>query len=120
MLVLGIHPMRKNRITFIILGCTILLFIVVNYYGKQSIKRKFLKFNSSTIDGKLVDVIPGKGITDIVVNNQKFTFVPSVVNNETDFTYFAKKGDSVYKAANADTLKLIHNGKIFLYTFESY
>lgn len=83
--------MRKSRITFIILGCTILLFIIVNYYGRQDIRRKFLKFNNSKIDGKLVDVIHGKGVVDIVVNNQKFTFAPSVINNKMDFPYFAKK-----------------------------
>jgi hypothetical protein len=112
--------MKKNRITFIILGCTALLFFVMNFYARKSIKVKFVKFYNSTISGKLVAVIPGKGVTDIVIADQKFTFVPSFINNETDFPYFAKKGDSVYKPAKSDTLKLKHNGKIFLYTFQKF
>ncbi|MDB5146211.1 MAG: hypothetical protein JWQ57_231 [Mucilaginibacter sp.] len=110
----------KKRFTIIILSSTVLLAVIMIFLGDSINKKNFIKFYNSKIEGKIMEVNKHKGATDFAVGNQEFTFVPSYVNNDTDFPYFAKKGDSVYKPAKADTLKLIHNGKIFLYTFKKF
>ena len=112
--------MKRNRFTIVILSFGVLLMLILFFLNSQTNKKRFNKFYNSTIEGKLIDVSTYKGATDFTVGNQKFTFVPSFANNDTDFPYFAKKGDSVYKAANSDTLKLIHNEKIYLYTFKKF
>jgi len=99
-------------------GFAVLLFIIINYFGSRDDKNKFHKFYNSTINGRLTDISPHKAVVDITVEKQKFTFVPVYTNDQTEFKFFVKNGDSVFKAAKSDTLKLVHDGKIYLYTFE--
>ena len=103
-----------------ILGCTVLLFFILNFFAKRDEIDKYNNFNSATIKGKLTSVTLGKGASVIVVGNREFIFWPFNANNHIDFPYLAKKGDSVYKPAKSDTLKLFHNGKMYLYTFQKF
>ena len=113
--------MTYNRLKLVILICGFLLILVAIFFLDPLVnKARFNKFYNSNIEGKIVDISRNKGATDITVGHQKFTFVPTYIDNKEDFPYFAKRGDSTFKPAKSDTLKLIHNGKTYLYTFEKF
>ena len=108
------------RYTILILVGSVLLFLIINFFGIRSDKKQFNKFYNSTIKGKLTYFNERRGTTDIIINKQKFRFVPFYMNINDAFSTVAKKGDSIYKAAKADTLQLNHNGKIYKYTFTKF
>lgn len=113
----GIPVMKINKYSLLLCGFAVLLFTITNYFWSRADKKKFLKFYNTNINGPLTDILPHKGVVDITVNNQKFTFAPIYTNDQTELRFFVKIGDSVFKAAKSDTLKLIHDGKAYLYTF---
>ncbi len=113
--------MKRIRAVIVILGSTFVVFLIVNFWADRLYKKEFTKFNSSTINARLSILAVDKGYADIVVANQTYVFAPlSVNNNEPDFLFFAAKGDSIFKPAKADTLRLVHHGKTYLYTFEKF
>jgi hypothetical protein len=109
--------MKKRKSTAIFIGFAVLLAFLYSGLIDMESKKKNLNFYNTNINGKILSVRLGKGATVLVVKNKQFIFWPNYIRNY-DFADFAVKGDSVYKPAKADTLKLIHHGKIYFYTFE--
>ena len=112
--------MKKYKFRVLLYGGVVVLLIIMELLGNQRNKKTFLTFYNAVIEGRLNEIKSDQGAADILVGDKKFKFVPVFVKNETDFLYFAKKGDSVFKAAKSDTLKLIHHGKTYLYTFKKF
>jgi len=112
----------KNKRLIVIVVITLTFFFIWEYLGNYILKYRFNKFNNTSIDGRLTQISSDQGFSDIVVNNQEFKFDPNSENDNkaTDFLDFAVIGDSIYKPTKADTLKLIHNGKTYLYTFKKF
>lgn len=109
---------RKGAILFF--GSFLVLILIGNFWGDWIYKKRFAKFNNSSINGQVSGKDIDEGFANISVGNQSFKFVPNSVNNDMDFLLFAEKGDSIFKPAKADTLKLIHHRKAYLYTFEKF
>ena len=113
----------KTRVIFIIIAvaiCIIYMIIIRPIENKQYIN-SYNRFNSVNISGEIVEVdIKRKSSAFRIEKSDSFyIFVPHSVksNNNRSFLSIASRGDSVYKAAYSDTLKLFHNGDVYLYTF---
>lgn len=113
--------MSKNRYRFIMITFAFLIFIIIEFLSNRSNKRRFEAFYDANLNGKLINLSKHQGATDFEVNNneQQFTFVPIDVDNKY-FPEFALPGDSIYKPAKSDTLKLVHKGKTYLFTFKKF
>jgi hypothetical protein len=98
-----------------------LIFIIIEFLGNRRDKRKFEAFYDANLNGKLINLSKDKGATDFEVNNneQQFSFVPIDADNKY-LPEFALPGDSIYKPAKSDTLKLVHKGKTYLFTFKKF
>lgn len=87
-------------------------------------KENFDKFYTSDIRGKLGYVTLGNGqqVFSIQEKREIYSFSPDIseINDYHDFKKIAKKGDSIIKPSNSDTLRLIKKGKIYLYTFTKF
>jgi len=112
--------MKINKYKLMLCGFAVLLFLIVNYFGGRADKNNFLRFYNCTINGRLTYIKPHNASVDITVDNQRFTFAPIDVSNQTEFIFFVKKSDSVFKAAKSDTLKIVHGGKTYSYTFVKF
>jgi len=113
--------MKRKGAIILIFGCVFLALILIeNFWGDRIYKKRFVKFNNSSINGRVGGMDIDKGFANIFVGNQSYKFVPVSINKSTDFLLFAEKGDSIFKPAKADTLKLIHHGKTYLYKFERF
>ncbi len=120
---------RKNVIIFIasaICVFSIMMVLIFNYIKKNypSVLELSNEFYTSDIIGRLEKTYiwrRGTGFK-IINNDNRFLFYPytSELNNKNKFRYFATTGDSIYKPALSDTLKLFKNGKIYRYTFIKY
>lgn len=103
------------------------IFLIYLFIGKNYMTRKaelnFGVFNTVEIKGLLVYVnIVNKGVGFNIKNDSHtFVFYPLTDQNLNDshiFNYFAKPGDSIFKAAYSDTLYLFKNDKVYRYTFQ--
>ena len=111
---------RKKGAILILLSTFVLLISIMFFFADRRDKKEFLKFDRSAIDGRIIENSIDQGASVISVGNHKYLFVPIFVDNKPDFLLFAEKGDSIFKPARADTLRLIHHGKTYLYTFEKF
>ncbi len=119
---------KKHQVifsSFLVIGF-ITLIIIVNYITKDKHPVWDLsnEFYTSDIIGRIEKTsIWHRGTGFKIINNDnRFLFYPytSELNNKNKFRYFAATGDSIYKPALSDTLKLFKNGKIYRYTFRKY
>jgi|GEM_PF-1311085 len=103
--------------SFIILAVTI-HFLINRRYSKQ----RFNDFYNSNIIGKLryIKELKGSEIISVFGDEKEYeiTLYPSEFNSDKIFRYFAKKGDSITKPSNSDTLFLYKNDKVYKYTFK--
>lgn len=102
-------------------GIFVILAALSQRCGMQQSKKSFNNFYSSHIEGILNGVNGhSRGVGFSIENSDKgFSFYPktSELNNNKRFSGFAQKGDSIYKAAYSDTLRLFKENKVYLYTF---
>ena len=106
-----------------ILGLVSLIFML-DYVGKTSLKlsREYQAyFDENEIKGEIESIgISRHGVEfKIVGMKKKFIFYPntSELNGFKIFDHLAEKGDSIIKSRNSDTLRLVKDGKEYLYTF---
>jgi hypothetical protein len=113
--------MSKNQYRLILIISMFLIFITIEFLGNRGDKRKFQAFYNANMNGKLINLNKHKGATDFEINNneQQFSFVPIDVDNKS-FPELALPGDSIYKPAESDTLKLVHKGETYLFTFKKF
>lgn len=112
----------KSKYLFFVI-CIILLVLIMFYYQDRKILNEFHRFNKSLITGRIsyVEEYSREASFRIENNTTKFKFYPITdeeLNGSRIFSYFAKPGDSIYKAAFSDTLFLFKNGKVYRYTFQ--
>jgi len=118
-----INNLKKGKYIILILIITV---IYIRFFDESDNKRALQFYNyfyKNNIKGVLESVRGGRhGSIFRVKGFDEFTFYPSTgkLNNNKTFNYFATKGDSIYKHAYSDTLKLIKNGKTYLYTFKKF
>jgi hypothetical protein len=113
--------MSKNQYRLILIISMFLIFITIEFLGNRDDKRKFQAFYNANMNGKLINLSKHKGATDFEISNneQQFSFVPIDAGNK-NFPEFALPGDNIYKPAQSDTLKLMHKGKTYLFTFKKF
>ncbi|OYT14563.1 MAG: hypothetical protein B7C24_17700 [Bacteroidetes bacterium 4572_77] len=116
--------MKKNiRIVIFILFGFVMLFFVQRW-GNNRDRRFYNEFDSANINGLLMYSESGYYMRVFKTENINFKYVfdPHLsVNKKALFSKVAKKGDSIIKPANADTLVLKKNDNtIFLFTFRKY
>lgn len=93
----------------------IILIITVGFsFAMRRIK--YNEFHAAVIKGTIDTLYQYKFHGTISVNYEAFMVNPVSLNNGNDLYQTAKIGDSLFKSANNDTLKLIHNNKKYLYT----
>ncbi len=112
------------------IGAVIFLVIAFFYfYFAEKIdntltKKAYIDFDTTNIYGVIKEVRIGYQGSVFKVDklNKKFVFYPhtSELNQFKIFDQFAKNGDTVIKPKFCDTLKLIKNGKQYLYTFQKF
>ena len=97
------------------------IFWYINWVDKRD-QAEYDKFNRADIVGeiRLLEVL-NKGVGLKLANdNIKYIFYPQqdeYLNNNNAFLDIAKSGDSIFKKAYSDTLKLKKSKRIYLYTF---
>lgn len=117
---------KKIRNIVIIFLCVfaVIYILTANHFGRKRTKQEILKFDNSEIDGVVEDVyIKHHGVAfKIIGEDEEFVFYPntSELNDNKIFNHLAKRGDSVFKSQNSDTLILITNGKKYKYTFQRF
>jgi hypothetical protein len=74
-------------------------------------------YSTSEINGTIDKISEYKGYITISVNGDEFNIKSNAnpLNGSDRFYNIAEISDSIYKPANSDTLKLIHQGKSYLY-----
>ena len=116
----------KNQIFFIIifLIIAVIYVFIAQKQGAIENQKAYNRFYKTNINGKIENMEIGKYAAHIKIEgiNDEFLFYPltSKINNFEIFDRFAKKGDILEKPSYADTLKLIKNGKAYLYTFRKF
>lgn len=86
-------------------------------------RNDFKHFDTTFLHGIITDsVYVTSSGTVIQVNYKTFIFHPytSHLNNNTLFLAIAHPGDSLYKPAYDDTLRLFKDNKTFVYTFRKF
>jgi hypothetical protein len=113
--------MSKNKFRVIIFALFVSLLIVMELVGNRMYKSEFQAFYNTNMKGRITELNKHKGATDFKVDNikQQFTFVPNDAGDKY-FPEFAIPGDSIYKPAKSDTLRLVHHGKMYLFTFKKF
>ena len=100
----------------------IMLAIVFQICENTRGRRLFQLFDTTEIAGIVEYVGIKHHGNSLKINslNEEFVFYPFTgpLNDYNIFDHKAKKGDSVYKAKYSDFLKLISNGKLYVYTFK--
>lgn len=96
-----------------------------NKYETQFAIRNYKEFDSSSINGKLIETgVKHRGAFFKVENSsQSFIFYPYTdkqMNGGEIFNYFAKPGDSVVKGSFSDILHLYKGGKEYRYRFRKF
>jgi hypothetical protein len=114
----------------ILIAIPLLIIIVAGYmyfshdYLIERTQKQFNTFYKLDIDGK----IEGIGVKYKMVafkvegDTTEYIFDPktSNLNDMNIFEYLVEKGDSIFKPAHSDTLKVIKDRKIYLYTFRKF
>lgn len=114
--------MKKKIVISFALAILVVLYIFFAIRHARVVgNRLFIQFNSSNLNDEIENVQivdKGVGIT-LKNNNEEFVFFPITgpLNNYQIFNHIAEKGDTVFKPAYSDTLKLIKHDSILLYTF---
>jgi len=93
-------------------------FLLINFVKTK----KYQDFHAAQINGKLDTLYRYREFITIDVNKQAYTIntISGPLSNYNQFDAIAKPGDAVYKLANNDTLNLVHQGKVYLYTVKKY
>lgn len=118
-----INNLKKGKYIILVLIITV---IYIRFFDERDNRRALQFYNyfyEKNIKGVLESVRGGRhGSIFKVKGFDEFTFHPcsGKLNNNKIFDYFAAKGDSIYKQAYSDTLKLIKNEKTYLYTFQKF
>lgn len=117
--------MSKGKL--VIVG-VVLILIVISYiyfggiYMREQGNKFYSVFNSSNLDGQIERVyVAYKGVAfKLTSDSSTYVFYPitGMLNNNQIFNSFASKGDRVIKPAYSDTLKLVKDDKVYLYTFQ--
>ncbi|MBX7151978.1 hypothetical protein K1X84_10085 [bacterium] len=87
--------------------------------GDQTLKDHFLIFNSSKIEG-ILDTIRAERLQiyfQLKEKKEVYGFVP-YANGDILFERISAKSDSVFKAANSDTLYLYQKDSTYKFTFK--
>ena len=105
----------------------LLLFLVIASFQMTKTNTKqindFKHFDTTSLHGIITDsVYTISSGTVVQINHEPFIFHPyaSRLNNNTLFIAVAYPGDSLYKPAYHDTLRLVKKDKTFLYTFRIF
>ena len=87
---------------------------IVIYFGR---KAAYDDYHSSEINGAIERISEYKEYVTISVNGNDFNIKSRAnpLNGTARFYNIAEISDSIYKPADSDTLKLIHQGKTYLY-----
>ena len=113
-----------KKYVFIIVIVIIICYLVIGIrYSKNKWKEHYEQFESSNIKGEIVKIEPAyKGIQfKMDDDNIEYVFYPSNDFRENkNFEDIAKRGDSIIKPSNSDTLKLIKKDKVYMFSFEKY
>lgn len=84
----------------------------------------FVRFDTTDIQGKIDYAKIGHygSVFKIEGIEEEFIFYPftSELNSGNIFYNIAEKGDVVVKQAHSDTLRLMKNDKVYLYTFQKF
>jgi hypothetical protein len=112
----------KKIFPTVVIVLLICIAIVSQINKKKSGKTQYEQFYNCTISGKIQAVRPSVGTTYIIVDDVKYGFYPKDIskNGSKIFYRFAEYGDSIYKPAQFDTLKLIKKDKEYLFTFKKF
>lgn len=116
--------MKKEYFWIAFLIFVIVYIIVAQNFGSKRTIRRFEYFYTTNISGVLEYARAGSygSVFKVQGIENEFVFYPNTgkLNRKKIFYHIAKKGDLIYKPAYSDTLKLIKNGKIYLYTFKKF
>lgn len=117
----------KGKIFTAILLVTIILSLYIPFslhFNNLRTKKMFTKFYRSKICGEISNVtIAHHGVKISIKDHaESFIFYPlsSPLNDYRIFNLTAEKGDSLIKEKYSDTLKLVKNHKVYLFTFEKF
>lgn len=114
---------RLKKVHIVVLSIVIaVVFIVLNTFRVNERKKKNFKlFNNSELRGTITYVRSSSQGSEFRLANSEnlYSFLPvtNSLNNNTSFNTIAKKGDSIFKPGNSDTLTLIKGNRRYLYTF---
>lgn len=113
---------KRATILISILLVFVIMSTAIRYQDKKA-KNEFDLFYSTQLSGKIVRIDKYARASNFVLDNSpiEFAFYPYVdenLNNGEIFSYIAKPGDSIYKAAYSDTLFLIKKNRMYLYAFQ--
>jgi hypothetical protein len=95
-----------------------LLFLaILSTFLYLSRKSAYDKYQTSEINGTIESISEYKEYVTISVNGDEFNIKSRAnpINGNVRFYNLAKISDSIYKPEDSDTLKLIHQGKAYLY-----
>ena len=110
--------MKDTKTKYIIIAFVFILgYIVIT---ELIFKNRRQLFYESNLQGKLIEIYSSREGIKIRINNvdRNFCFEPkSSFNIHENFENIAQIGDSIIKPTKSDTIKLIKEGEVYLYTF---
>ena len=82
---------------------------------------KYYEFRSAKIDGTIGTIYRYRDYVMIYVNGIEYRIIPVSLNNAPRLDAIARVGDSLYKQAGSDSLRLIHESdEAFEYTVKKW
>ncbi|WP_448702940.1 hypothetical protein ACFGVR_11345 [Mucilaginibacter sp. AW1-3] len=104
----------KRGIGFIIFIVLFGGFLILARRGKYS------EFHSDKIDGTIDTIYRYRDYVMFTVNKKEYRIIPQSINSTVWFDHRAYRGDTLRKAADHDTLTLLHSGEQYLYTVQKW
>ena len=117
--------MKKNILIIALITIAIIGYLLIaEIFGGKRENRHFHIFFASTITGQIEYTKGGYygSVFKIMGKDIEYVFYPYTdgINEKNIFHYLAVEGDSIYKPAYSDTLKLVKEGKVYKYTFQKF
>ncbi|HTE34724.1 MAG TPA: hypothetical protein VK666_30310 [Chryseolinea sp.] len=115
--------MKQKVLILIGIGLVILSFLAYqSVRAKRKGKKQFEVFYASNLNSEISSITVSVGGVYFRLSNDstQYVFFPrtSDVNGNTIFEHIAERGDLLVKKSYADTLKLVKEDKVYLYTFQ--
>lgn len=118
--------MFKKFNIIISVGIFLALLIGAYIYVSNMKQKKFDRFNSSALNGRIIEIKEYEKVDNFKLNSSKgfyyFNAIPNEkLNRGSFYSRIAEIGDSIYKEKYVDTFYLYKpNGKIYIFPFRKY